>query len=550
MNKVCGNNIMIQQPFWGLVEQVGPWTTTSADNARSSMGQPLWRGGGVDGGGTSHPFHGSWFREANKPALDKDRYVTNRAEIFPSVILKSRGSKRRPGRSTPLNIDLRVGTSVKQPTPARAQDLPSSKTVDQPIKESRLLMPEVSTEMLLDSVYTDMPGGWSGSIPAEAAQEAASAHTILNVKKSNGGVGKRTGKVSRGKQVSRLVRPEPDTNILESVQSQLGRIEYEKNLMQESYQNQLDQITLAANESVGQLKSELELVKSRKDLLEQAHEISIFENQQLLAANSSGFEMERRQMMNQLHDQKEATRLAQIRQETEALVSLKLAKYESALQKRKMHQEYNMALKQLEYQKDMELYNIRQDAESRHQLELQNATLAITDSEERNKRLQIEQNYSANNEQVELYVDPQLQLQPEMLFGDGIPQDVITVAPKTIVKRKQEDNIGGIGKKIRTIGEVTPISTGKVITDSSSTQLKSPLQEYHLGKRKRMGQHGDSKKRRIDNSRQLAPMSISTSNLPPSKQSSTRVAGVRSENKSAPGSSSNIPERLMRKKKN
>jgi hypothetical protein len=48
------------KPFWGLVEQVGPWKTTSSDRQRSAMKDKPTIGGGIEAGGRGHAGHGAW----------------------------------------------------------------------------------------------------------------------------------------------------------------------------------------------------------------------------------------------------------------------------------------------------------------------------------------------------------------------------------------------------------------------------------------------------------------------------------------------------------
>lgn len=48
------------KPFWGLVEQKGPWKSTPADRARSGMKDKLNVGGGVGAGGRVHAGHGNY----------------------------------------------------------------------------------------------------------------------------------------------------------------------------------------------------------------------------------------------------------------------------------------------------------------------------------------------------------------------------------------------------------------------------------------------------------------------------------------------------------
>jgi len=48
------------KPFWGLVEQVGPWKTTASDRKRSAMKDKPTVGGGIEAGGRKNAGHGEW----------------------------------------------------------------------------------------------------------------------------------------------------------------------------------------------------------------------------------------------------------------------------------------------------------------------------------------------------------------------------------------------------------------------------------------------------------------------------------------------------------
>lgn len=58
------------KPFWGLVEQVGPWKTTPSDRQRSKMKDHPTIGGGVEAGGREHAGHGEWTKIFTPYQLD------------------------------------------------------------------------------------------------------------------------------------------------------------------------------------------------------------------------------------------------------------------------------------------------------------------------------------------------------------------------------------------------------------------------------------------------------------------------------------------------
>ena len=83
--------------FWGLVEQKGPWKTTSSDIARSKRGG-ITIGGGIPGGGTEHAGHAGWFQSTDPkdnfsvlpPYPGPSRYAQ------PSIKVKSQNYAKKP----------------------------------------------------------------------------------------------------------------------------------------------------------------------------------------------------------------------------------------------------------------------------------------------------------------------------------------------------------------------------------------------------------------------------------------------------------------------
>jgi len=53
--------------YWGLVQQKGPWKSVARDhaNAKSSLHNKFFRGGGVQGGGTKNAGNGGWYSQMN-----------------------------------------------------------------------------------------------------------------------------------------------------------------------------------------------------------------------------------------------------------------------------------------------------------------------------------------------------------------------------------------------------------------------------------------------------------------------------------------------------
>lgn len=81
--------------FWGLVEQKGPWKTTSNDAARSHRSQPSKKtGGGIEIGGTKNAGHAGWYASINPqvdpnvlPSPPRPSQYVQKSIIVPSTMM-------------------------------------------------------------------------------------------------------------------------------------------------------------------------------------------------------------------------------------------------------------------------------------------------------------------------------------------------------------------------------------------------------------------------------------------------------------------------------
>jgi len=65
------------KPFWGLVQQVGPWKSVESDRKRASMKDHPTVGGGIGAGGTSHAGHGEWMKFFTPYQIDASGSLPN-----------------------------------------------------------------------------------------------------------------------------------------------------------------------------------------------------------------------------------------------------------------------------------------------------------------------------------------------------------------------------------------------------------------------------------------------------------------------------------------
>ncbi len=84
------------KPFWGLVEQVGPWKTTASDRQRSALKDHPTIGGGIEAGGRGHAGHGEWMKIFSPYQLDASPSVPKPSSYaMRSVVTKPVDMKRQ-----------------------------------------------------------------------------------------------------------------------------------------------------------------------------------------------------------------------------------------------------------------------------------------------------------------------------------------------------------------------------------------------------------------------------------------------------------------------
>ena len=86
--------VAMMKPFWGLVEQVGPWKTTRSDIKRSKMKDKPTVGGGIEAGGREHAGHGEWtqiftpYQNDASPSIPKPSSYAMRSVVTGPIDMK------------------------------------------------------------------------------------------------------------------------------------------------------------------------------------------------------------------------------------------------------------------------------------------------------------------------------------------------------------------------------------------------------------------------------------------------------------------------------
>ena len=113
------------KPFWGLVEQVGPWKTTKSDKQRSLMKDHPTIGGGIEAGGRAHAGHGQWtqiftpYQNDSSPSISSPSDYAMRSVVTGPIDMKRQTKMGRVKKGvtlaarTPLQSGEKMGMSTQ-----------------------------------------------------------------------------------------------------------------------------------------------------------------------------------------------------------------------------------------------------------------------------------------------------------------------------------------------------------------------------------------------------------------------------------------------------
>lgn len=160
------------KPFWGLVEQAGPWKTTSSDKKRSQMKDHPSIGGGIPAGGRRHAGQGNWKSVSTPYQLDATPFIPNpSAYAMRSVVTGLVDMKRQTkmGRvkkgvtlaaRTPLQSGEKMGMSTQTENIENGQRLGT---------EAGEVLPDLFTESVASEYGVDTSTGETQTVPVETS---------------------------------------------------------------------------------------------------------------------------------------------------------------------------------------------------------------------------------------------------------------------------------------------------------------------------------------------------------------------------------------------
>ena len=160
------------KPFWGLVEQVGPWKTTSSDRQRSKMKDKLTVGGGIEAGGRDHAGNGGWSKIFTPYQIDATGSLPRPSDYaMRSIVTGPVDMKRQTkmGRvkkgitmaaRTPLQSGEKMGMSTQTENIEMGQRLGS---------EAGQILPDLFTESVASEYGVETSSGETQTIPMETS---------------------------------------------------------------------------------------------------------------------------------------------------------------------------------------------------------------------------------------------------------------------------------------------------------------------------------------------------------------------------------------------
>ena len=178
------------KPFWGLVEQVGPWKTTSSDKKRSQMKDHPTIGGGIEGGGRKHAGHGEWskiytpYQIDGTPSIPNPSAYAMRSVVTGLVDMKRQTKMGRVKKGvtlaarTPLQSGEKMGMSTQTENIEMGQRLGT---------EAGEVLPDLFAESVASEYGVETSPGETQTVPAETSMAITQTPTRpLSIQKQFG----------------------------------------------------------------------------------------------------------------------------------------------------------------------------------------------------------------------------------------------------------------------------------------------------------------------------------------------------------------------------
>ena len=141
--------VAMMKPFWGLVEQVGPWKTTRSDIKRSKMKDKPTVGGGIEAGGREHAGHGEWtqiftpYQNDASPSIPKPSSYAMRSVVTGPIDMK---------RQTKMGL-VKKGVTMAARTPIQSGEKMGMSTQTENIEMGQRLGTEPG--QMLPDLFTE-----------------------------------------------------------------------------------------------------------------------------------------------------------------------------------------------------------------------------------------------------------------------------------------------------------------------------------------------------------------------------------------------------------
>lgn len=164
--------VAMMKPFWGLVEQVGPWKTTTSDMKRSKMKDRPTVGGGIEAGGREHAGHGEWtkiytpYQNDATPSMPNPSLYAMRSVVTGPIDMKrqTKMGKVKKGVTmaarTPLQSGEKMGMSTQTENIEMGQRLGSA---------AGQVLPDLFAESVASEYGVETSTGETQTVPIETS---------------------------------------------------------------------------------------------------------------------------------------------------------------------------------------------------------------------------------------------------------------------------------------------------------------------------------------------------------------------------------------------
>lgn len=164
--------VAMMKPFWGLVEQVGPWKTTDSDIKRSKMKDIPTVGGGIEAGGRKHAGHGEWtkiytpYQIDATPSMPNPSWYAMRSVVSQPVDMKRQTKMGRVKKGITLAARTPIQSGEKMGMSTQTENIEMGQRLGTAPGE---VLPDLFAESVASEYGVETSSGETQTVPLETS---------------------------------------------------------------------------------------------------------------------------------------------------------------------------------------------------------------------------------------------------------------------------------------------------------------------------------------------------------------------------------------------